>query len=1165
MYTKLSRLSVLLVMAALVFLAQSATAQQVFGSIYGTVTDQTGAGVPNAKVTITDQSKNTKFDVTTNETGNYTKERLIPGSYTVEVEATGFRKAVSKDIVVNVDAAARVDVAMTVGNVTEQVEVTAAAPLLQSDRADVATVLTSKQVVELPSYNRNFQSYELLLPGTNVMGWQHASSENPQGSVQIQVNGQHFAGTGFQLDGTDNQDPILGIIVINQNIDSVTETKISSQNYDAEFSYTGSGLMNVATRSGTNDWHGSGFEYLQNNSPGFQSFARNPFNSAENTTVPAVKWNQFGGSIGAPIIKNKLFVFGDAQLTRRRTGSSVLTSVPTALARTGNFSEYLQPIPGAPMVQTTEGATVPLQRNMIFDPTTGDPVTGVGRQVFSSGGIVNAIPVSRLSQQAINIMKYLPGANAPGNPGATFVNDFAGTGTENFNTDNWDTRGDWFINEKSSMFGRYSEQRFNKFAPGAFGELAGGPALDNIGFAGTSDVKNQSLSVGYTHTFNPTLIGDFRFGWMRYRVNVLPNGVGTTPAADAGIPGLNSIPGINQDPIFTSGMPAFFINGTGGTNLGYSLGTNQCNCPLAQNERQSQWVANITKIAGNHSIKMGADLRYAMNLRVPSDSHRAGELSFDPGYTGYIPSVGAGTQQGLGLATFLLGQTTYFQRYVSPNTNAQERQKRFFWYGQDTWRVTPKLQVNYGLRWEMVFPETTNAPGNGGQLDLATGLINVFGVGNVSMHGIQTMNWTNFAPRFGITYQISQKTVVRAGYGWSYMLGTFGSIFGHNVTQNLPVLAIQQVSAPNGFTGVFNLATGPNPPTFPAPDQNGQFPLPDQVFGKARASSLIMPRVMQYNVTVQHQVFKDLSISAGYVGNQGRHVFNGDGPNFNVNQPAFVPGLSNQNLAKPFYTKYGWTQGIDFYCNCATNSYNSFQMQVEKRYSWGYTATGGYTYQVGTQDNGDSYTFLYNRPLGRGNTGSITRNSITIAQNFDVPFGHGRRWGSNVNKGVDLALGGWMISGTTFWYSGRPVDLYIGDFPAGSVRPYTGPSGRPDLVSGGDPFAGAKGGREQFYKGGLGPVFAVPANNQYGNLPWDWLFGPQYINQNLSLAKRFAITERFGFVLRTEAFNAFNHTNLGDPNTNITDPNAGQITGLAPNGQGARAMRTLQFSGRLEW
>ncbi len=1133
----------------------SALGQQVFGSIYGTVTDQTGAGVPNAKVTITDQEKGTKYEVTSNEVGNYTKDRLIPGVYTVEVTGTGFRTAVNKDIRVSVDASARVDVKLEVGNVTEQVEVTAAAPLLQSDRADVATTLTSRQIIELPSYNRNFQAYELLLPGTNKLGWQHASSENPQGSVQIQVNGQHFAGTGFQLDGTDNQDPILGIIVINPNLDSVTETKISSQNYDAEFSYAGSGLMNVSTRSGTNDIHGSAFEYLQNNSPGFQSFARNPFNSAEDVSVPPVKWNQFGGSIGGALIKNKLFYFGDAQLTRRRTGSSVKTSVPTAAARTGDFSGYLQPIENAPMVQTTEGNTVPLQRNMIFDPRTGDPNTGVGRQVFQTNGILNAIPASLLSPQALAIMKYLPLPNAAGDPGKSFVNNYTATGSENFDTNNWDTRWDWFINEKQSLFGRYSSQGFNKFAPGAFGLLPGGPALDNIGFAGTSDVHNQSLSLGYTRTISPTLITDVRFGFMKYRVNVLPNGLGTSPAQDAGIPGLN------LDNYFTSGMPGFFINGDGGTNLGYSLGTNQCNCPLAQDERQFQFVDNTTMIRGNHSIKLGADIRYAKNLRVPSDSHRAGELTFNNNRTGYVEAAGAGVQQGLGLATFLLGDVTYFSRYVSPTTDAQERQKRFFWYAQDTWRITPKLQLNYGLRWEMVFPETVNAAGNGGQLDLSTGEIAVFGVGDVSNHGIQEMNWKNFAPRLGLTYQLTPKTVVRAGYGWSYQLGTFGSIFGHNVTQNLPVLAFQQLNAPRDFGDVFTLAQGPSAPTFPTPDASGHFPLPDGVNGKARPTTLIMPRVMQYNVTVQHQLFKDLSISAGYVGNQGRHVFNGDGPNFDINTPAFVPGQPDTNLRRPFYTQYGWTQGIDMYCNCATNNYNSFQMQVEKRYSWGYSATGSYTYQHATNDSGDSFTFLYDRPLGRGNTDGITRHQVVAAQNFDVPFGRGRKFGNNANRLVDAVLGGWMVAGTAIFYSGRPFEPSIGDFPAGTIRPNAGPGGRPDIKAGGDPFAGAKGGRDQFFVGGLGSVFLVPANNTFGNMPRNWLFGPKFINLDMSLAKRFTITERSHVELRAEAFNALNHTNLGDPNGNVTDPNAGQITGLAPGYQ----MRRLQFALRLDF
>lgn len=1110
-------------------------AQTVYGSISGTVTDASGGGVANAKVTITDQDKNTRSEVTTNESGNYNKGQLIPGTYRVEVELPGFRKAVSNNTVVQVDQTARVDAVMEVGNVSESVDVTAEAPALQTDRADVATTFTSRQLEELPSFNRNFQAYELLTPGTQKLGWQHASSENPQGSVQIMVNGQHFNGTGFQLDGTDNQDPILGIIVINPAIDSVTETKIASQNYDAEFGYAGAGIVNASTKSGSNTYHGSAFEYLRNNSPGFQTYARNPFNSAENKTVPPVKWNQFGGSIGGAAIKDRLFLFGDAQLTRRRTGSSVLTSVPTLLARTGDFSEYVQ----------TSGGN---QRNLIYNPFTGDPKTGLGRQVFAG----NKIPANLLSPQAMALLKYLPLPNAPGNSGSPFQNNYAATGSEAFDSNQWDIRTDYFINTKSSLFGRYSQATFNKFANGAFGLLAGGPALNNINFAGTSDVANRSLALGYTLAINPTLITDIRFGYVRYRVNVLPNGLGTSPAQDAGIPGLN------LDKYFTSGLPAFFINGDGGTQLGYSLGTNQCNCPLAQREQQYQFVDNTTKIFGNHSIKVGADLRYALNLRVPSDAHRAGELTFDNGFTGRVDANGS-TQQGLGLATFLLGEATHFGRYVSPNTTASERQKRFFWYVQDTWRVTPKLQLNYGVRWEMVFPEKVNKAGNGGQLDLRTGNINVFGIGGVSDHGIQDMNYKNFAPRLGVTYQLTPKTVIRAGYGWSYELGTFGSIFGHNVTQNLPVLANQQVNRANDFSGVFTLAQGPQAPVFPAVGSNGQFPLPDGVSGKVRPLNVRLPRIMAYNLTVQRQLAKDLTFSAGYVANQGRHVFTGDGPSFNVNEAAFVPGVADSNLRKPYYGKYGWSQGIDFYCNCANNRYDSLQMTLDKRFSSGYTINANYALQKAQGDQ-DGFAFLYNRPLGYYENGSFSRHQFTAAQTLEIPFGKGRHFGSSMNRGVDAVLGGWTVSGVTVFYSGRPFTPSIGDFPAGSIRPNAGPGDRPDKGSG-DPYAGAKGNRDQFFVGGLGKTFLVPANNTFGNFRPNTLHGPIFINQDLSLAKSFAVTERMKLQLRAEAFNAFNHTNLDNPNSNVTSPNAGQINGLAPNYE----MRRLQFALRLDF
>lgn len=1145
-----SALSVLASLLTLgVVTGPSILAQVVFGSIVGTVTDASGAAVPNAKVVITETEKNTSFEVTTNSDGNYTRGQLVAGTYRVEVEAPGFKKGVAASVVVSTDTTSRVDLKLEVGAVTEQVEVTAEAPLLKSDRADVATTFSTKQLMNLPSFDRNFQAYQLLTPGTQRLGWQHASSENPQGSVQIQVNGMHFSSTDYQLDGTSNQDPILGIIVINPTIDSITEAKMSSQNFDAEYALAAAGVFNFSTKSGSNDLHGSAFEFGRWNTPGFQSFARNPLNGAENTGVPPVKWNQFGGSITGPILKNKLFYFGDAQLTRRRTGSSVQTQVPTAKALTGNFSEYLENVDNPPTVGVNDGTSTLLRRNMIFDPRTGN-ADGTGRLAFAG----NIIPASLLSPQALALIKQLPSPNNSVAGVAPFRRNYVNTGSEAFDSNQWNTRIDYYLNENNSVFGRYSYASFNKYAPGAFGELLGGASLSNINFAGVSDVLNQSLAAGLNHTWSPNLISEFRFGYMRYRVNVIPNGLGTSPAKDAGIPNLN------KDSFFTSGMPAFFINGDGGFNFGYGLGVNNCNCPLAQNEDQFQFVFNTTKLRGNHSVKFGTDLRYARNLRVPSDAHRSGELTFDPGYTGYVSAAGGAPQQGLGLATFLLGQVTSFRRYVSPNTDARERQKRFFFFGQDTWRVNSKLTLNYGIRWEMVFPETVNATGNGGQLDLRTGEIVVAGVGGNPLNMIQDMNWKNFAPRLGLAYQISPRTVVRAGYGWSYALGTFGSIFGHNVTQNLPVLAIQSDNAPSSFSGVFKLASGPADPTFPTPDSRGRFPLPNGVAGKARPENLVMPRSMAYNASVQHQFTRTFSVEASYVGNVGRHVFAGDGPDMNVNSPAFVPGVADSNVRRPYYAKYGWTQDISLYCNCANSRYDALQIRAEQRYGYGLTASFNYTLQRALGDDGDAYTFNYNRALGWGSKEFMARQFASIPINYELPFGKGRKFFTNAGRLGDSLIGGWQVNATSYITSGRPLTPVANSFPTGAIRPNAGPGSRVDIGTG-DPYAGALHNRDQWYKGGLGSAFLVPKDNTFGNYPFRSFYGPGFYNQDLSVAKIFPIKERWRLQFRTEAFNVWNHTTLADPNMDVTSPEAGKITDLAPGQQ----MRRLQFALRMDF
>ena len=1151
----LRRLALFAACVLIVLFGFSATlsAQQVFGSIVGGVTDPSGAAVASAKVTITDVAKGTKFEVTTNEAGNYTKGQLIPGQYQVSIESAGFQKTVSNPITVLADQVSRYDVTMQVGNVTQEVEVTASAPLLQADRADVAQTFDSHQVAELPSVGRNLQAFELLNPGTVPFGWAHASDENPQGSVQMVVNGQVFDAMGYELDGTTNQDPILGIIVINPTFDSVAEVRQANQDFDAEFSYTGAGLAIYSTKSGTNAFHGDAFEYFQFNhcgpngqgGSGFCDFARNPFTNSS----PTYRQNQFGGSIGGRIIKDKLFFFGDAQLNRQSLGGSVLTTVPTALVRQGNLSEYL-------------AASKDYQ---IYDPATGNP-DGTGRTPFAG----NVIPQNRLSSQALAIMNYFPLPNTSSS-GTLYANNYSASGAVAITGDLWNTRWDYYLNTKNSIFGRYSYANYTEQAPGAFGLEAGGPNFFPGNYSGSSKARNQSLAIGWTYTISPTLINEFRFGWMKYFVFDVPNGYGTSPAKDAGIPGLN------LDSTYTSGMPYFDINNPNNdARLGYALGVNQCNCPLTQDERQFQFIDNVTKIHGNHTFKFGADLRYALNLRVPSDSHRAGELTFGNGYTGYVASPGASPIDGLGMASFLLGGVTNFSRYVSSSTNAQERQKRFFWYGQDTWRVNSKLTANIGLRWEMVFPETVNAAGNGSTLNLSNGLMYVFGVGGVSSHGIQNMNWHEFAPRIGLAYQADKKTVVRAGYGWSYNLGTFGSTFGHNVTQNPPVLDYQNLSLPANepFTSVFSLTNGPEGPTPITVSSNGTFPLPNGISPKFRPDTFTMAVVYQYNGTVQRQITDKIAVTAGYVGNSTRHGWLGTSNTINPNEAEYFANNGQPYAARPYFGRYGWGQDLGYYCNCTNQQYNSFQSTFVVKNLGGWTVQGNYTYQRLQSWDGPydtNYYFIYGPQNGAGGYGDSTllpHHQITVAQNFDIPFGHGRKFGSTISKAADLALGGWTLGAITTFYSGIPFSPNLGNNYGPNVKPSAGPNNRPNMGSG-SVYPSTQN-RNQWFMGcpngdcSTGP-YLYPASYTFGNYPIDTLIGPHFINTDFQISKQFHITERIALGLRMDSRNFFNHTNLGGPNNNIQDPHAGQITGIAFGGANGVGMRSLQFSSTLSF
>src|SRR5437016_2889220 len=450
--------------------------QAVYGNIIGTVTDPSGGVVPNAAVVFTDTDRGVTYQTVTNASGNYEQTHLLAGHYKIKITATGFGPfEAAADV--QIDASTRVDAQLGLEQASTKVEVTSETPLLKVDRADVSTTLSTGELSSLPILNRNLTQMLLVTPGTQLNDWQHASSENPQGGYQIDVNGQQFTSNGFLLDGTENNSAILGIAVINPNIDSLQEFKVTTSNYDAQFGSVSGALLQATTKSGSNQFHGSAFEYLRNSE----------FNAADRfagTNLP-LKWNQFGGSVGGPIKKDKLFFFGDYQGTRRRTGASVVTTVPTAAERAGDLRALLgdfvcaggtvsaSPCASPLMVGTTEGGSVPARGGMIFDPSTGNP-DGTGRLAISSGGQVNVIP--SVAAPITNLLAFLPAPNA-GAPG-DIANNFIGTGSERFNSDQADGRVDYNFSEKLHFFGRYTIADFDKHAPGAFGEEAGGPGLN---------------------------------------------------------------------------------------------------------------------------------------------------------------------------------------------------------------------------------------------------------------------------------------------------------------------------------------------------------------------------------------------------------------------------------------------------------------------------------------------------------------------------------------------------------------------------------------------------------------------------------------------------------------------------------------------------------------
>ena len=1221
----MTRIRLLLAVICLFLISTTAHGQAVYGSIFGTVTDPTGAVVPNAAVTVTNVSKGTASGEVSNGSGEFTADHLIPDIYDVKVTASGFQTFLQKGVQVYADTSTKIQAVLTTGATTETVEVNAdAVPLLKTDRADVSTVFGSREIQDLPNQGRNFTGLQLLLPGAQELGWSHAASENPQGSKQIMVDGQVFAGVAYGLDGTDNQDPILGIIVINPNLDSLSEAKITTQNFDAEFGKAVSSVVTAQTKSGSNNFHGAAWNYRQSGA----NLAQDPFTQGPGRAlVPGQLKNQFGGAIGGPILKDKLFFFGDYEGVRQKVGTSNVQTVPSALLVATCLGQQVGPsgIPGCDFSEYAANVT-PTGQGIIYQPN-GTPYPG------------NVIPASLVSPQAKAFLALLQ-PYKPNTPGKFngLQNNYSGAGTGGFNSDQWGVRGDFTLNEKIHVFGRFS--RFTDILTGTtmFGP-AGGSGFGLGGYGGTSNGANDSAALGTDIVVNPKLVTDIRLGYFRYNIGTVKYDQNVELANQLGIPGMNT------GTFETGGSPSFQLAEVGsatgpapanpqatGPQYGAGLNVNRCNCPLTEREDQYQIVNNWTKVLGNHSVKFGADLRYARNLRVPSDNDRTGILYFSNQPTSNPNLANAG---GLGFATFALGDVTSFLRFVSTSTNAKEFQKRMFFYGQDTWRATPKLTVNYGLRYEFYFPETINGPGNGALLDLNTGYLNVAGVGGVASN----MNWgrqsNTWSPRIGVAYQARPQMVIRGGYGRSFDIGVFGSIFGHAATQNLPTLASQQVTTTTGVLGsAFTLAQGPPAPTpIPVP-ANGLLPNPGaSVNSRARPNGLLLPTIDAWNASLQQSLAPSLTLTIAYVGNKGTHTLGAQSGNTtNPNEAAIslpaqysitgqtlnydpnggncypagpncaaggIPNpkggvlagttliqnnaTSNSTFLQRYYAgklpacadpayatpaglshgQCGWTNGITYYANSFNTHYNALQVTLAKQFTHGVSMNATYAWQHAVSWATGFST--WDIDAVKGNEDFLRRQQLVLYGLYELPFGKNKMFGSNVNGVVNQIIGGWQLSPVLNYSSGLPFTLSYGEC-SNSV-----PSSAPCYVNGdaktfrshitGFPCNGLS----FFDAQTLGTLFTAPGLGQIGSIGRTSVYGPHFFNMDLAVQKNFPIHEVAAIQFRMDAFNVFNHINFGSPGGGTANiEQAGAISAGAGK-DGSANPRQLQFSLRVQF
>ena len=878
-------------------LPTDATAQSVSGTLLGTVTDASGAVVADAKITVVNEGTGLTRTVTSDANGEYVVPSIPTGRYTVTAEVAGFKTLALSNIELGVDQRARIDLKLEVGALTESVTIEAVSPLLQTSSSELGTTVKTEQLLAMPLNGRNFVSLTRSvpgvlrgIPGANIDG---AGSLAWRASASFSANGQRARDNNFMLDGVDNNETWLQTVVIFPSVDALDEFKLQTSTYSAEFGRSLGGVVNLQIKSGTNMLRGSGFEFHRNDA--FD--ANNFFNNRAGRAKPTFEQNQFGGTLGGALFRDKTFFFGAYQGHRENLGHTFLSTVPSVAMRSGNFSELTR---------------------VIYDPTTGQPFPG------------NIIPGDRIDTVARNILTQLyPEPNLPGTRNASTgqtIDNYLINPIKQRQDNQFDVKVDHNLSANNRFFTRYSFQKTHRIQPAT---LAHGDAGATFG-AGEGDIKGQSLAFNDTHTLSSRWLNEFRFGWSQIKFLMTPIDYGTNPAAAVGLPGIN----VNDA---TSAM----------TQLSFqnirNLGANS-NQPLITNQNDFQIFDNVTWSTGKHTLKMGGSLTLRSREILNADTI-VGNFNFNNNMTSNCAGQPAGctvnSSTGFDVASFMLGFVNTKNRNLFDAKTYTEKRPEIAMYVQDDFRVSHNLTMNLGLRYDIYPPwiEVDNLQSN---FDMTTGQF-VLASDNAVLGGVevgrylQTYSKKNFGPRFGFAYDVTGNgtLLVRGGFGvfWNFSPGGTSS----SKAQNQPFLQSTSLNAnPTAYGVNLLLKDGLPAPTGVDPSRpaaGATRSIFDRDFRDAYAR--------QWNLNFQKSLGTNYMTEVAYVGSQGRQMV----IKIDINQAPPVVGVTDANVNRPFIRQAPAVRGLSQSQSIGEVDYHGLLVKFQRRFANNFSFLNSYTYR----------------------------------------------------------------------------------------------------------------------------------------------------------------------------------------------------------------------------